>query len=471
VFLTSLPAYLDVWSAQPYTHGYLIAIAVVWLVWRERDVFHESSGVRVPALLGTVGVSLMWLVATVAEARSVVLALVPLVLLAWAAAAFGGPAMRRLAPVAAMSLLAVPLWDVFTRPLQIMTIAVSGSAARLLGVPATISGNLVNVSSGTFAIEGGCAGLNYLMSGLTIGALYAQVLLRRWAPRLTVLGLAAGMAIVGNWIRVATLVMIGDATKMQSIFLSGRPHLVYGWSIFFLGLLVFFPLAGRVERHESRMGLRESVESEPASRSGPSARLGSWRVRPAAYATAAALLGPLLFVSVAALPTHDVRPFDLDEAPRWHEVAASVQRPYAWQPAFTGADERLQGAWSDGAAVVFSDRMLYMHESQGQELIGFRSRIAPEDDVVAQRLFGPVGRKHRLVNEAIVRSGDRYLLVWYWYRVGGVEAVEPMRAKLLEVWAFFSRRKVAELIAFSTPCGPDNCTDAVHTLSSFFGST
>jgi hypothetical protein len=90
---------------------------------------------------------------------------------------------------------------------------------------------------------------------------------------------------------------------------------------------------------------------------------------------------------------------------------------------------------------------------------------------VVHRLTGPVGARRRLVNEAIVRDGDAHRLVWYWYRVGGIETPAAFRAKLLEIWAFFSRSREAELIAFSAPCAAGSCQGAFETLSGFFGAS
>lgn len=468
VFLTSLPAFLEVWSAQPYTHGYLIAVATVWLVWRERDVFRRARVLWPPALAVAAVASSAWLVSTIAHIQVVVLAAVPIVLLAWAAAVFGRDAARRLTPVAAIFLLAVPLWGVFTEPLRRVTTIVSAGAAGLLGVPAEIEGNVVHIASGSFLIEGGCAGLNYLMSGLTIGALYAQSFLVRWRYRAAVVALAATIAIVGNWVRVTAMIMIGHATDMHSAFLSGRPHLVFGWGVFVIGLLVFFPVARLVEKRDARQANdRGAVGSTNTEASEESAGL-----RAPVLATVAALLGPAIFAVVGALPTRRVPPFDpIAHESAWQTVDGGTTRSYSWTPSFVGWQERVQQGWSKDQHTVWMDRLIYRHQAQGAELIGFVSRIAPDEALAADRMFGPVGKERRLVNEAIVRSGDSYVLVWYWYRVGGVDTADAIRAKLLEIWAFLSRTQVSELVAFSAPCSPDSCAGAFETLTDFFGAT
>jgi EpsI family protein len=124
---------------------------------------------------------------------------------------------------------------------------------------------------------------------------------------------------------------------------------------------------------------------------------------------------------------------------------------------------------SNGTQSVHLDRLVYRSQEQGAELIGYGSRIATDSALVVERTVGPVGARRRLVNEAIVRDGEGHRLVWYWYRVGGVETSQPFRAKLLEVWAFFSRATQSELIAFSAPCAGASCEGAFQALSGYFG--
>ncbi len=104
LLLPSLPEYAAVWSAQPYTQGWIVAPAAIWLVWRERSVFRHVRIWRAPLAAAAV-VSMIWFLATIAQARVVALAAVPAVLFLWSAAVFGQNAARRLAPAAGMFLL------------------------------------------------------------------------------------------------------------------------------------------------------------------------------------------------------------------------------------------------------------------------------------------------------------------------------------------------------------------------------
>ena len=93
-----------------------------------------------------------------------------------------------------------------------------------------IDGDLIRIQHRTFIIADGCAGLAHLMSGLSVGALYAQGFLQHWPSRVAVLGLSAIVPIIGNLVRVAPLVALGEYTRMESIFVTqSRPRLWFGW--------------------------------------------------------------------------------------------------------------------------------------------------------------------------------------------------------------------------------------------------
>lgn len=84
--------------------------------------------------------------------------------------------------------------------------------------------------------------------------------------------------------------------------------------------------------------------------------------------------------------------------------------------------------------------------------------------------MGPVDPARRLwVQQAVVLTPEGPVLVWYWYRVGGVDTFSPVHAKILEIPAFLSRRRASELIALSAACEADNCRDAFQALAGFMG--
>ena len=89
--------------------------------------------------------------------------------------------------------------------------------------------------------------------------------------------------------------------------------------------------------------------------------------------------------------------------------------------------------------------------------------------MVSSRLFGPFGPRNRIVRESMFFTERGPRIAWHWYRVAGFETPFIVKAKLLEVVAFFTRSAAAELVTMSAPCAPDDCGDAAAALRAAVG--
>jgi EpsI family protein len=452
----SLPA---VWSADR-SHGFLAAALCGWLVWRDRELLTAGRAPLHLAWPALIALSLLWLVAAVISVQVVQIAVLPLLLLAWLLAVFGMEVLPAAWPVAAVFFLAVPLWEVLVWPLQMLTVLFNAVLLKIIGLEAVIRGESISIPSGTLVVAGSCSGINYLMTAVTIAACYAMLFVQRWSTRWRLVLAAALLAMLANWIRVLGLVLIAHATKMQSPLMA--EHGTYGWVIFAAAMLTFFAVAARLERRERRQ-LVNAADSLASSASAPATAHAGSLAPPArkalAIATFAAVLGPLLYIVVDALPVADTA---LDEAPGL-AMAVSWQGPSAsassWTPAYQGASSsRVAHVTIDGADVQIN-RLIWGHQTQGGELIG-GNRIASDSVLLAERMVGPLDASARMVREAAIREGGNVRLVWYWYRVANVNTPSPARAKLLELVSFVARLPASELITASALCNGNECKDA-----------
>lgn len=459
-------AYAISWMSFPPTwlasrsHGFAVAVLCVWLIWRDRDMLRRPHAPYHPARLTLLGLSLTWFVGVVISAQVVHQSTVPLLLLSWLLAVYGKPAARAAAPIAAAFSLALPVWEVLIWPLQQMTVFVNSLALTAVGLEATIRGESITIPSGTLVVAESCAGLNFLVTGLTVSVAYSLLFVERWTSRARLIASAAIISLVANWVRVFGLVVIAHATKMKSPLM--QDHSMYGWMIFAIALVVFFWFAPRIERGDG--GLDPARVSHSADH--PEATKIS-RVTAAAVlaATSAAVVGPALFLLISAIPvsTTTAAPFSgLAPTIDWRPAPAASTAP--WTPAQRGASEIRILQTGAGVDAVQLNHLIYRSRGQGAELISDGNPIASDSVLLEDRYVGPLDGKARLVRQAVIRQPRGLRLVWYWYRVAHVETPSRVRAKLLELPAFVLRTPSSELLTVSTPCSETECAAATQRL-------
>lgn len=462
-FWPTLQSLHGVWNRITYSHGYLVAPVVLWLAWRRRDALLRPGEGAGAALAPLLLLSLVWFVAVVTDIQVIHQAVLPVMMLLWVAAIAGWRSARRIFPAVAIFLFAVPFWEILTRPLQLMTIAVSGAAVKAIGIQAEITGEFIHIASGTFRVANSCSGLRFFIIGLLLGTLYAHLFARRWSTRIQIMAASAGLALIANWIRVAGLVVIGEATEMQWEHL--EDHGFYGWVIFVIVFTLFFPLAGYLaDRGRKASKGRESggPRREEASTADPaSVRQRVWT------ATGLALLGPVVYFAFLAAPARAGTPSpDPERSAEWTRLAGPAQGPRGWAPDFPDPDLRSASLWTDGTTEIHRLYLFYRRQTQGTELVNAENRIAPADDLAGEG-YSWLPEKNVWVREAFVRTPDGPVVVWYWYRVGGVKAVSPAKAKALQLWAFLRRRSSASLTTLSAACLSERCQVEREALRDF----
>jgi exosortase len=159
-----------VWmEAVDYSHGYLILALTGWLLLA--DLRREPLAPLVPSWLGLVCLFALVLVtlAGLASTTLTVTALAwPALLMATLWAACGPKNARRFALRLTYLYVAMPVWTLLLEPLRRLTVLVVTSWIRVADLPAYFEGNFIHVPSGTFEVQGGCAGLRYAIIAVAL---------------------------------------------------------------------------------------------------------------------------------------------------------------------------------------------------------------------------------------------------------------------------------------------------------------
>ena len=458
-FLPSWQWIFGEWSSSSgaLSHGYLVAAMSVYLFFRE--IPRAASLPVAPlwwALPILLGLSVLWLlgvVATVVAVQSVVL---PAILITAIAFAFGLPVARRFAFPVLFIYFAIPAVEHLQFIFQAITVAAVSLLIRLADIPALVQGNLVFIPQGTFEIAGGCAGLSFVVAGLSLAVFYAHLYYTRLAQSLRLLAVVLVVTMIGNWIRVFTVIIIGYRSGMQSPLV--QDHLTLGWIMFAILMIPVYFLARRLEGPDA-------VAVEPSLR-GFGNESPNWVSVIAAIAIM--LVGPVWAntVSSPSAPAELIE-FKLPTGQSgWTGPHASH---WGWQPEFAGPAAEAIAEYQSGSDVVLVYANVYLSQEQNRELIYFNNDIKgglrplSDDGGLADTVYLQDGSSFGQT------SASNYVgnwLIWYRYQNGDELDTSAGRAKFSQAIETLKGRPNAGIVAFATPC-QDQCNAASERLAAF----
>ncbi|MFZ1772003.1 MAG: exosortase/archaeosortase family protein [Caldilinea sp.] len=138
--------------------------------------------------------------------------------LVWAMA--GAAVLRKLAfPIGYLALMIpLPLLDRITLPLALFTGYCSGSLVQFLGMDIAITGNAIALPNADLVIGAQCSGVNSLITLVALLVLVAYLLDGPGWSRILLVLLAIPLALLGNILRVATLLFVARAWGAEAAF-------------------------------------------------------------------------------------------------------------------------------------------------------------------------------------------------------------------------------------------------------------
>jgi exosortase len=191
-----------------YSHGFIVAPVVVYLIWRKRDLLAKTE--RRPAFIGLpiVALSLAVLLTGTAgveffmmRTSAIGVAVGAILFLA------GWRWLRVLAFPLAFALLMIPLPAIIfyqiAFPLQLLATRFGVAVLQLARIPVLREGNLIILARTTLEVAEACSGVRSLVSLFALATLYGYFVDPRPGYRALIALSSVPIAIVANGIRVA----------------------------------------------------------------------------------------------------------------------------------------------------------------------------------------------------------------------------------------------------------------------------
>jgi len=238
-YASTLRGMFQQWSSdEDMSHGFLVPVVVLWIVWRERArwqplpvepnlwglaVLAAGAGLQFVAALGAglFAGSLAFLV-------SVAGAVLSLAGFAW---------LRVLALPLLLTLFMLPklalVYNQVTLPLQLLASRIAAGILTIAGIGVIREGNILDVAGHRVSVVEACNGIRYLLSLGFMAVVFAYLSDTKPWMQVALLMSAVPIAILANALRVAA------AGWMPSLD-AGTPHAISG------GVLFVFCLAALV---------------------------------------------------------------------------------------------------------------------------------------------------------------------------------------------------------------------------------
>jgi exosortase len=215
--LLFLPTWLwlgGAWLSDPYySHGPLVLLISLYLVWTRRKVFSDSS--PAPNNLGLILVATgfaLHLWAMLWRAFYVSALMIPLVMLGLIVTLFGHRIARQfLFPLGFLILMVpLPLAERMGPLLESWTATSATAFAQMLGVPAQNIGSQVLLPNSAFTVGIPCGGLRSVIAIITLVTLWAYMAQGRAIARGLVFLAAIPIALAANTLRISFLFAIAS---------------------------------------------------------------------------------------------------------------------------------------------------------------------------------------------------------------------------------------------------------------------
>ena len=419
--------------SETFTHGFIVAPIVVWLMWSQR---HKVATVGITPTLWPVWIvgpaGGAWLLGTLAVVQVVPQFALVVMIQATIIAMFGVAASRHLLFPIAFLIFAVPFGEFMIPWMMLWTAEFTVAALKLTGIPVYQEGLYFVIPSGAWSVEQACSGVRYLIASVMIGCLFVHLFYRSTVRRVAFLLASVIVPIIANWMRAYLIVMIGHLSGNRLAV--GVDHVIYGWIFFGFVMLLLFWIGAR---------WREDFDEEPKPALPPRANSRSTRGPALSRVVTTAVV--VLAIGSAWRPAYSLI---AGTARLTFPALAKVEpqagwlpdiQPFApWKPDHVSPRSEIVQYYSKGAGKVGLYIAYYSGQEQGSKLISSTNRLVPNEGkewIVKKSGIATVdvGQTQLAVRSGLVGTTNRNLAVWHWYWVDGRWTSRDYVTKLLLV--------------------------------------
>jgi len=235
--------------------------------------------------------------------------------------------------------------------------------------------------------------------------------------------LAIAIALLANHLRILTIVLVGNATNMQSILV--HEHLIFGWIVYLLAMVPFFGLAYLLLQNKNN-----SEETPITEEKNTQQNFGFT----AGIVSTVLILAPALTLFILSTSDKHTKSTLLSSTMASNKLQQKSTPFYNWHPEFIGADDIRYFSYEHEGRDIQLFMAAYSFQEQGKELVYALNRLYDNRKWQAlQQISLTLNVPNGEINGKAItlRSNfDEQYLLYYWYQHGERTASTGISAKL-----------------------------------------
>lgn len=447
------------WELQEeYSHGYLIPLVALFILWEKR--FQIAASYQNYSWWGLPIIVLALIILLIGEVSALYMLIHYsfILLLFGLSLAFLGSATRFTWVAIALLGFAVPLpyfiEVILTSKLQLVSSQLGVEIIRLCRIPVFLSGNIIDLGNYQLQVVEACSGLRYLFPLMSLGFIGAYLYQGSVWKRAVLFLSTVPITIFMNSLRIAITGILVDnwGTEMAEGFL----HDFEGWLIFMAcgGLLLLEVLL--MELLTTRLSVRQAF-AVPVSVSAE--QYSSQNSVSLQFSKPLAVSIPLLLVALAVVGSLDSREEDTT-----FKKTELISFPLKFDEWF-GREDRIEADVAE--KLGFTEYVMINYQNQQHRPVNFyvayyasqRKGVSPHSPKVCIpgggweiAKFSRTRVDEMPVNRVLIRKGTQDQIVYYWFEERGT----PIANEYLKKWmlfkdALFLNRTDGSLVRVTTP--------------------
>lgn len=356
-------------------------------------------------------------------------------------------------------LMTIPVWTVALGTLRLITTVSTAFLLDISGISSARDGYLILISAGTFEVEDACGGLNYQLAGVPIALLYAYM--ARMSIRTSIFYVISAIIVIllGNIVRVYTVVVIGEYSDMKSPLMND--HLWLGWVVFAIFISIFIWASSKF------IPIPESSDEDKSDGSeNRVANISTKQFWLVLMVIAINISAPLLQNAFSLENVREKR-FKLDLpviVGQWVKDDSIQWHTNEWHPVYQKSNANSFALYKSNGTRLRLDVYYYVFQEQGREAVNVLNRVY--DD---KTWFAIAGSKRNTdieiagsdisVKEVLVRAKDgRRKMVWTWYYTNKKNIANKKRAKFENLLSILKGKPSITVYILSTELKQDEKT-------------